>query len=68
MVCDASALTPFFAAFFAVDGLCKVKTATPSVTKPTTAYLYIGYRFWKSEMWRNMTGSSLQLLAKMKVT
>ena len=46
---------------------CRVKTATPEVTANTTRYLYKGYLRWKSVMWRNMTGSNLQLFARMKV-
>jgi hypothetical protein len=46
---------------------CRVKTATPSVTVATTRYLYRGYRRRKIVMCRNMTGSSLQLLARRKV-
>jgi len=49
------------------EDACKVKTATPEVTASTTRYLYSGYRRWKSVMCRNMTGSSLQDLARMKV-
>jgi hypothetical protein len=46
---------------------CKVKTATPMVTAATTRYLYKGYRRRKTVMWRNITGSNLQLFARRNV-
>lgn len=50
------------------DPACNVKTATPEVTARTTKYLYNGYRFRNNVMCKNMTGSNLQDLARIKVT
>ena len=51
--------------FLAVDGWYRVKTATPAVTKNTTKYLYRGKRRRNMVRWRNITGRSLQDLARM---
>lgn len=53
--------------FFFDDELCKVKTATPVVTSATTRYLYSGKRFRKMVRCKNITGRSLQDLARMNV-
>ena len=52
---------------FLEEDACKVKTATPAVTARTTRYLYRGKERLKRVMWRNITGRSLQDLARMKV-
>lgn len=53
--------------FFFDEELCRVKTATPAVTRATTRYLYRGKRLRNMVRCKNITGRSLHDLARMNV-